>query len=103
MLLSNSWIIHRGGKPRSQQSDRAFVDKVSALLRHCTNTFGANEVERWGVEIGTLHDEIYIRYLQDIVHPHRPVRCQECKNGSSKLTLQMLSHEVKFLILIREL
>ena len=58
MLLSESRIIHRGGKPRSQQSDRAFVDKVSALLRHCINTFGANEVERWCVEIGALHDEM---------------------------------------------
>lgn len=58
MLLSESRIIHRGRKPRIQQSDRAFIEKVSALLRHCINTFGSDEVERWGVEIGALHDEM---------------------------------------------
>ncbi len=56
ILLSESRVIYRGGKPQSQPSDRAFLDKVSALLRHCVNTFGANEVEKWGVEIGALHD-----------------------------------------------
>lgn len=58
ILLSESRIVHRGGKPQKQSSDREFVNKVSALLRHCINTFGTNEVERWGVEIGALHDEM---------------------------------------------
>ena len=44
-----------------------------------------------------------IRYLQDIVHPHRAVRYQDCETGSLKLNLQMLPHEVKFLMLIREM
>ena len=44
-----------------------------------------------------------IHYLQDIVHPHRAVRHQDCTNGSLQLNLQMLPHEVKFLILLREL
>ncbi len=56
ILLSETKVIYRGGKPQTQSSDRAFLNKVSALLRHCVNTFGANEVERWGVEIGVLHD-----------------------------------------------
>ena len=58
ILLSENRIIYRGGKPQSQSSNRAFVNKVSALLRHCINTFGTNTVERWGVEIGALHDEM---------------------------------------------
>ena len=57
-LLSQTEIIYRSRKPQSQSSNRTFVNKVSALLRHCINTFGANTVERWGVEIGALHDEM---------------------------------------------
>ena len=56
---------------------------------------------RYGVLDGLQpHD---IRYLRDIVHPHRAVRYQSCEDGSMELTMQMLPHEVKFLILIREL
>lgn len=58
LLLSESQIVHRGGRPKKQSDHRDFVNKVSALLRHCINTFGANEVEQWGVEIGALHDEM---------------------------------------------
>lgn len=58
IMLSDSRIIHRGGKPKKQSSDQEFINKVSALLRHCINTFGTNEVERWGVEVGVLHDEM---------------------------------------------
>ena len=58
IMLSESRIIHRGGRPKRQSDHREFINKVSALLRHCINTFGTNEVERWGVEIGALHDEM---------------------------------------------
>ena len=58
IMLSQSRIVHRGGRPKKQSDHREFVDKVSALLRHCINTFGTNEVERWGLEIGALHDEM---------------------------------------------
>ena len=44
-----------------------------------------------------------IHYLQDIVHPHRAVRYQDCTDGSLLLNVQMLPHEVKFLLLLREL
>jgi xylan 1,4-beta-xylosidase len=44
-----------------------------------------------------------IRYLQDIVHPQRTVRYQSCEDGMLELSLQMLPHEVKFLLILREL
>lgn len=55
--LSLTRIVYRGRKPQSQSSNQTFINKVSALLRHCINTFGANAVGRWRVEIGALHDE----------------------------------------------
>ena len=36
--------------------EKVFHDKASALIRHCINTFGADEVEKWGVELCALHD-----------------------------------------------
>ena len=44
-----------------------------------------------------------IRYLRDIVHPHRAVQYYECSEGSIELKLQMLPHEVKFLTILLEL
>ena len=55
--LTRSGTLYRGDRPRQLSSEREFVEKVSALMRHCINTFGAGEVERWGVEICALHDE----------------------------------------------
>ena len=57
VLLTRSESLYRGDKPRLPSSEREFQEKVSALIRHCINTFGAGEVERWGVEICALHDE----------------------------------------------
>jgi len=57
VLLTRSEALYRGDKPRLPSSERKFQEKVSALIRHCINTFGAGEVERWGVEICALHDE----------------------------------------------
>lgn len=57
VLLNRSEMLYRGDRPRVPATDREFQEKVSALIRHCINTFGAGEVERWGVEICALHDE----------------------------------------------
>lgn len=57
VLLTRSETLFRGDKPRLPSSEREFQEKVSALIRHCINTFGADEVERWGVEVCVLHDE----------------------------------------------
>jgi beta-xylosidase/AraC-like DNA-binding protein len=57
VLQTRSETLYRGDRPRQMSSEREFVEKVSALIRHCINTFGAGEVERWGVEICALHDE----------------------------------------------
>ena len=57
LLLSQSKVIFRGERPKSQPTSQSFITKVSALLRHCINTFGANIVETWRVEIGAMHDE----------------------------------------------
>lgn len=58
VLLNRSEIFYRGDRPRAPSTDQEFQKKVSALIRHCINTFGAGEVERWGVEICALHDEL---------------------------------------------
>ena len=55
-LVSRSGGLYRGDIPRQQISEREFRDKASALIRHCINTFGAGEVERWGVELCAIHD-----------------------------------------------
>lgn len=57
VLLTRSEVLYRGDKPRLPSPEREFQEKVSALIRHCINTFGAGEVERWGIEICALHDE----------------------------------------------
>ncbi len=57
VLLTRSETLYRGDKPRLPSSDQVFEEKVTALMRHCINTFGAGEVERWVVEICALHDE----------------------------------------------
>lgn len=56
MLVSRSGNLYRGDIPRQRISEREFRDKVSALIRHCINTFGAGEVEKWGVELCAIHD-----------------------------------------------
>ncbi len=55
-LVARLGNLYRGDKPRQQISEAEFCDKVSALIRHCINTFGAGEVEKWGVEICAIHD-----------------------------------------------
>ncbi len=57
VLLNRSEVLYRGDRPRVPASEKEFSEKVSALIRHSINTFGAGEVERWGVEICALHDE----------------------------------------------
>ena len=57
VLLNRSEVLYRGDRPRAPSSEKEFREKVSALIRHSINTFGAGEVERWGVEICALHDE----------------------------------------------
>lgn len=63
ILLSRSEIVYRADKPKSSSSEKEFLQKVSALLRHCINTFGYSEVEKWGVELCALHDEM-LRFLE---------------------------------------
>lgn len=63
ILLSRSEIVYRADKPKSNSSEKEFLQKVSALLRHCINTFGYSEVEKWGVELCALHDEM-LRFLE---------------------------------------
>ena len=57
VLLNRSEVLYRGDRPRERTSEREFSDKVSALIRHCINSFGAGEVEKWGVEVCAIHDE----------------------------------------------
>lgn len=56
-LVPRSSLLYRGDKPRALPSGQEFNRKVSALIRHCINTFGANEVEKWGVELCAIHDK----------------------------------------------
>ena len=62
-LVSRSGGLYRGDRPREQISEQEFRDKASALIRHCINTFGAGEVEKWGVEICVIHD-VDLKFLE---------------------------------------
>lgn len=62
-LVTRSENLYRGDSPRRQISEKAFYDKASALIRHCINTFGAGEVEKWGVELCALHD-VALEFLE---------------------------------------
>ena len=56
---------------------------------------------RYGVLDGlTPHD---IHYLRDTVHPSRAVRFIDCAEGEIELSMQLMPHEVKFMIILREL
>lgn len=55
--LSRSETFFRDMTPSRSFVEHEYVKKVSALIRHCINTFGSSEVERWGVEISIEHDE----------------------------------------------
>ncbi len=60
LLLDSQSVVYPSAERDAEgfnRSQRRFLDKVSALVRHCINTFGASEVERWGFEIGYMHDE----------------------------------------------
>ena len=63
MLLSRSEIVYRADKPKSNSSEKEFLQKISALIRHCINTFGSGEVGKWGVEVCALHDEM-LQFLE---------------------------------------
>lgn len=71
----------------------------SALNRESGSLF--DEWSRYGI-IDELQPQD-INYLQDIVHPKRTVRYYECKDGKLRLNLQMLPHEVNFLLVLREI
>ncbi len=62
-LVSRSENLYRGDVPRQLISEREFEKKASALIRHCINTFGAGEVEKWGVEICAFHD-VSLEFLE---------------------------------------
>ncbi len=57
VLLTRSETLYRGDTLRMPASRQTFIAKASALIRHCINTFGTSEVERWGVEVCLFHDE----------------------------------------------
>ena len=72
---------------------------TSTLNRENGSLF--DEWLRYGIIDGLQpHD---IRYLEDIVHPQRIVRYHDCSDGTLNLNMQMLPHEVKFLLILREL
>ena len=74
-LVSRSGDLYRGDKPRQRISEQEFRDKVSALIRHCINTFGAGEVERWGVEVCAIHgvDLEFLETPEEFSHRFRSV------------------------------
>lgn len=66
LLLSNKDYVYAASrKPSSAELNRQQVRKVDALIRHCINTFGASEVERWIFEIGYVHGE-YLVMLESV-------------------------------------
>ena len=63
IMLSSLNILFRAGGRKGNIPEKEFIKKVSALIRHCINTFGSEEVEKWGVELAALHDE-ELRFLE---------------------------------------
>ena len=55
-IASRAESLYRGDEPRRQMGENEFVNKVSALIRHCINTYGTGEVEKWGVELCVIHN-----------------------------------------------
>ena len=74
-LISRSGHLYRGDKPRRRVADREFINKASALIRHCINTFGAGEVEKWGVELCAVHGENleFLETPEEFAHRFRAV------------------------------
>lgn len=74
-LVSRSGQLYRGDKPRRRMTERDFLNKAGALIRHCINTFGAGEVERWGVELCAIHDEDldFLETPEEFAHRFRSV------------------------------
>lgn len=63
LLLDSTSIVYspsERGPGAAAGTQRQFYKKVSALIRHCINTFGVAEVERWGFEIGYTHNEYLV-------------------------------------------
>lgn len=50
--------IHKENRnPKHTHGLHADTEKIETLIRHCINTFGMDEVEKWIFEIGLCHDE----------------------------------------------
>ena len=63
-LTPRAQVLYRGDKPRDDNEDELYINKVESLVKSCINTFGANVVERWCLEICIPHDK-NLRYLED--------------------------------------
>lgn len=57
-LLMGKWVpVYPSHEVAAEVTQAQFLEKISALIQHCINTFGILEVERWCFEIGYNHDE----------------------------------------------
>ena len=57
LVHSRSRSLYRGDVPRGTGTEQIYLDKATELIRRCINTFGANLVEQWIVEICIPHDD----------------------------------------------
>ncbi|MDD6161086.1 MAG: helix-turn-helix domain-containing protein [Oscillospiraceae bacterium] len=80
VLKNQTFVYPTAAKISRVEAERLFLDKVSHLLRHCLNTFGISEVERWGFEIGYHHGEYLVltetpyAFVQRFVKGHRMIK-----------------------------
>lgn len=59
IFLASSNLVYPAVKEGvNTTNEQRYLEKLSALIKHCINTFGAEEVERWGFEISYFHDEL---------------------------------------------
>lgn len=78
--IKNIFMVGRGAVLDTKDivtTISAYTDKALAIIRHCINNYGIEEVETWAVELGMLHNEflspletpkIFIKRVKPVYH-----------------------------------
>lgn len=60
MISNQSYVYPSTHTEIHQELGPHYLEKVSALIRHCINAFGSSEVEKWGFEIAYTTSEYLV-------------------------------------------
>ena len=63
ILSSHDYVYTTANTDTAPVPEEQFLSDVSSLMRHCINTFGDDQVETWGFEIGYDHD-VWLNLLE---------------------------------------